>query len=120
MKILVPVDEKTLEGVACPAFGRAPYYAIYDTDTNESTFLENEAAKSAGGAGIRAAQFVVDQGADVVLTTRLGGNAADILEAASIDIYKVKSLSVMDNIDAFVGGKLSKLEEIHPGFHNHG
>ena len=56
MKIAIPVDEKSLESNVCVSFGRAPYYLIYDTETKESVFLDNSAAASTGGAGIKAAQ----------------------------------------------------------------
>ena len=47
----------------CESFGRAPYYLIYDTEKDEATFIDNSAATSTGGAGIKAAQVIVDSGA---------------------------------------------------------
>jgi len=120
MKITLPVNEKSLEGSVCQAFARAPYFLIFDTETNERMFMKNDAAESQGGAGPKAAQFIVDQKTDALLVPRCGGNAADVLYAADIDIYKVKNISVIENIETFIAGKLSILDEIHPGFHNHG
>ena len=120
MKITVPVNEKSLEGSVCQAFARAPYFLFFDTDTNERVFMKNDAADSQGGAGPKAAQFVVDQKTDALLVPRCGEKAADVLEAAHIDIFKVKDFSVIENIEAHIAGKLSVLDEIHPGFHNHG
>ena len=76
MKIAIPVDEKTLESNVCVSFGRTPYFLIYDVETKESIFIDNSAAASTGGAGIKAAQIIVDNKADVLLTPRLGENAA--------------------------------------------
>ncbi|NLK36240.1 MAG: dinitrogenase iron-molybdenum cofactor biosynthesis protein, partial [Gracilibacteraceae bacterium] len=56
MKIAIPMDDKNMEASVCISFGRAPYFLIYDTESNESLFLENSAAASQGGAGIKAAQ----------------------------------------------------------------
>lgn len=42
------------------------------------------------------------------------------LKSADIEIFKTTSASVKDNIDAFIDGKLSLLDEIHAGFHGHG
>ncbi len=120
MKIAIPVDEKSLESNVCVSFGRAPYFLIYDAKTKESVFLENRAAASTGGAGIKAAQEIVDSKADVLLTPRCGENAANVLKAAGIEIYKTADGSVEQNIDAFVAGKLLQLNEIHAGFHGHG
>lgn len=120
MKIVIPVDEKTLESNVCVSFGRAPYFLIYDTETNESAFIDNSAATSTGGAGIKAAQIIVDNKANALLTPRCGQNAADVIKSADIKIFKTTSGSVMDNIAAFIAGKLHLLDEIHAGFHGHG
>ncbi|GAB1476889.1 NifB/NifX family molybdenum-iron cluster-binding protein [Bacillota bacterium] len=120
MKIAIPVDEKTLESNVCASFGRTPYFLIYDIETKESVFIDNSAAASTGGAGIKAAQTIVDNKANALLTPRCGQNAADVIKSADIKIYKTTSASVKDNIAAFVDGKLPLLDEIHAGFHGHG
>ncbi|SCP98358.1 NifB/NifX family molybdenum-iron cluster-binding protein [Anaerobium acetethylicum] len=120
MKIAIPVNEKSMDTSICISFGRTPYFMIYDTETKESQFLENVAATSQGGAGIAAAQALVDSGAKALLTPRCGENAAQVLTAAGMKIYKTMNDSVSDNINAFVEGKLSVLDEIHSGFHGHG
>lgn len=120
MKIAIPVDEKTLESNVCVSFGRTPYYLIYDTDTKENVFIYNSAAASTGGAGIKAAQIVVDNKVDVLLTPRCGENAANVLKSADIELFKTISASVKDNIADYVNGKLPVLDEIHAGFHGHG
>jgi predicted Fe-Mo cluster-binding NifX family protein len=119
MKIAIPVDEKSMESNVCVSFGRTPYFLIYDNDTKEIEFLDNSAVASTGGAGIKAAQMIADNKADVLLTPRLGENAADVLKAAGIEIYKTTTASAKDNIDALIAGKLSLLNEIHAGFHRH-
>lgn len=120
MKIAIPVDEKSAETSVCVSFGRAPYFLIYDTETKESMFLDNSAAASQGGAGIKAAQAVVDNHVGALLTPRCGQNAAEVIKGANIGLYKSMAGSARDNINAFIDGKLSLLEEIHAGFHNHG
>ena len=120
MKIAIPTDEKSMEKSICISFGRAPYFLIYDTETGESVFLENSAATSRGGAGIKAAQTVVDTKAEALLTPRCGENAAQVIQVANIKIYKTINDSIQENIDAFKAGKLEMLNEIHEGFHGKG
>ncbi|MDD2504109.1 MAG: NifB/NifX family molybdenum-iron cluster-binding protein [Clostridia bacterium] len=120
MKIAIPVDEKTLESNVCASFGRTPYFLIYDTETKESEFFDNSAAASTGGAGIKAAQTIVDNKANVLLTPRCGENAADVIKSADITIFKTRTGSVKDNIAAFIDGQLPLLNEIHAGFHGQG
>ncbi|MDD4610297.1 MAG: NifB/NifX family molybdenum-iron cluster-binding protein [Bacteroidaceae bacterium] len=120
MKIAIPVDDKSMETSVCQSFGRAPYFLIYNNESKESTFLDNSAAASQGGAGIKAAQTIVDNQVRALITPRCGENAANVLKAANIEIYKTVNDSIKDNISAFTDGKISLLDEIHAGFHNHG
>lgn len=117
MKIAMPVDEKNMETNVCVSFGRAPYFLIYDMDTKKAEFMDNTAAASAGGAGIKAAQAVVDTGVSALLSPRCGKNAADVIEAGDIKIYKTVKQSVQENIDAFAANELELLDEIHAGHH---
>lgn len=119
MKIAIPVDDKNMETNVCQSFGRTPYFLIYDTETKESVFVDNSAAASQGGAGIKAAQTIVDNKVSAIITPRCGENAAEVIKSADIKIYKTKDTSVRNNINAFNDGKLLLLEEIHAGFHNH-
>jgi len=120
MKIAIPVEEKSPQTNVCMSFGRAPYFLIYDTEKKEKIFIDNSAAASRGGAGIKAAQILVDNQADALITPRCGDNAAEAIKAADIKMYKTINDCVQDNIDALLQGNLSFLEDIHPGFHNHG
>ena len=113
MKIAIPVDD----GNVCVSFGRTPYFMLYDTDNNESRFINNSAANSQGGAGIKAAQIIVDNNADVLITPRCGQNAAEVLIAANVKIYKALNNSIEENLTEFKNDKLSILTEIHAGFH---
>lgn len=119
MKITIPVDEKNLKSSVCPSFGRAPYFLFYNTDTKESYFLDNSAIASQGGAGIRAAQVIADQGACALLTPRCGENAEEVLRKSEVLIYKSISGTAQQNIDAFVTKQLILLSDFHPGFHGH-
>jgi len=119
MKIAIPVDSNIDEVKVNDSFGRAPYYLIHDTETKEDLFVFNTAARSAGGAGIRAAQLVVDQKPDVFLAPRMGQNAADVIKTANIAIYKTEGSSVKRNIERYLAGELSPLDDIHAGLHSH-
>ncbi len=120
MKIALPVDEKNIDTTVCPSFGRAPYFLIYDTESNDYLFYDNQAASSQGGAGIKAAQSLLDNQVSFLLTPRCGENAAQVLNTGGVKLYKTISESAMENINAFNDGKLLLLNEIHPGFHRRG
>ena len=118
MRIAIPVEDNKTE--ICPSFGRTPLFYIYDTETQTGSFIENEAAYTPGGAGIKAAQTVIDAKAEVVLVPRCGENAAKVLEAAGIKLYESVGLAFDEIFQAFLDGSLSVVTDIHPGFHGHG
>lgn len=115
MVIVLPVDEDKKS--VCVSFGRAPYFMKYDTETEETEVIENPAAEAQGGAGIKAAQFVVDLGADVLITIRCGQNSADVFSESSMKIYKAEGSDAKENIAAFKASKLDILTHFHAGFH---
>ncbi|MFA5575654.1 MAG: NifB/NifX family molybdenum-iron cluster-binding protein [Tissierellaceae bacterium] len=120
MKIAMPVGKKDIESNVGTSFGRSPYFLVYDTESKESEFIENKAAMSSGGAGVKAAQTVIDSDSTVLLTPQCGENAANTLKSASVEIYKTTLKSIRENIDAYMAGELQPLSEIHDGFHDHG
>lgn len=119
MRILVPTNDQNENSGVCASFGRAPYYMIYDDEKDVKEFISNDAANSQGGAGIRAAQFIVDQNVDVVLASRCGENAANVLLSANLKMYKTISESIMESITAFKNDQLESLSDIHAGYHSH-
>lgn len=120
MKVIIPVESKSLDVPICPSFGRTLFFVSYETENGKYEFIDNSAVSSQGGAGIKAAQKLVDIGADAVISYRCGENAAEVLNAAGIKIYKAQDGSVSENIAKFKNNVLPLLTEIHPGFHNHG
>lgn len=61
MIIAIPIDDNR-ENI-CVSFGRAPYFLIHNTESGKNDIVDNPAAATEGGAGLKAAQFVVDSGA---------------------------------------------------------
>lgn len=120
MKIVIPANGESIESGVCQSFGRAPYFMVCNVETKQVIYLENIAANSQGGAGIKAAQSIVDNNVNILITPRCGENAAKVLKAAGIQIFKTINDSIGDNIEAYTNDELQLLEEIHAGFHNHG
>ena len=112
MKIAVPLDENQKD--VCVTFGRAPYILFYAQ--GQSQILENPAANAQGGAGLQAAQFLVDQGATALITVRCGQNAADVFRAAGIEIYQPRGKDALESVKALEEGGLERLTHFHPGY----
>lgn len=115
MIIALPADENKTD--ICPSFARCPYFVFHNTETNSSETLENSFASAQGGAGIKSAQFLVDKGAKAVITPRCGENAAKVLKAANVAIYKANGVSLTENLKELSDKKLNPLEQFHAGYH---
>lgn len=118
MIIAIPVEEKNINSQICISFGRTPYFMFYNTDTKEITYYDNSAINTQGGAGIKAAQKIIDEKSDILITARCGENSYEVLKDC-VKIYKSQAGSSKDNIDAFLNNELSLLTDIHAGFHGH-
>jgi predicted Fe-Mo cluster-binding NifX family protein len=77
-----------------------------NTETLEFEAIPNPAMNQAGGAGIQAAQFVVNEGAQAVLTGNLGPNAFGVLQAAGVPGYLVGEGTVRHAVEAHQAGQL--------------
>lgn len=113
MKIAIPLDEDRLS--VCPVLARAPYFMFWEN--GGSLVEENPAAQSQSGAGMQAAQFLVDKGVTVLVTPRCGQNAAEVFKAAGMKIYKSEGNSAAENLEACLAGQLQELDHFHGGYH---
>ena len=113
MKIAIPLDENQTD--ICPTFGRAPYFLF--SEDGLSTVVENPAAQVQGGAGLKAAQFLVDHEITVLITPRCGQNAADVFKTVGMKIYKSQGTSAAENVAAYGRSELAELTHFHAGYH---
>ncbi len=105
MKIAVSVTENSPNAEVDPRFGRARGFLIYDTDTNTYQFIDNtESDQMSHGAGINAAQKVVDAGANVVLTGQVGPKAYEVLSSAGVEIITGVSGKAEEAIKSYLEG----------------
>jgi predicted Fe-Mo cluster-binding NifX family protein len=109
MKIVVSSQGETLDAPASPVFGRCPTFVFVDSETLSTEAVPNPAMSQGGGAGIQAAQFVVNQGAEAVLTGNLGPNAFDVLQAAGVLGYLIGGGTVGQAVAAFNAGQLQAM-----------
>jgi predicted Fe-Mo cluster-binding NifX family protein len=79
---------------------------LVDTDTMEAVALPNPAINASGGAGIASAQFIVQQGAQAVLSNNIGPNAMQVLQTAGVTVYTVGGCTVRQAVQALRDGDL--------------
>jgi len=107
MKVVVTANGTHLDAPTSPVFGRCPTYVFVDTETMQFEAVENPSVASAGGAGIQAAQFVIERGAQAAITGNVGPNAFDVLAAAGVPVYLFGGGTVREAVEAFKAGQLS-------------
>ena len=110
MKILVTAKGKQTSDEVDPRFGRARYFILVDTETNEVTVHDNsQNLNAAQGAGIQAAQGVVRLGAEAVISGNVGPNAFQTLNAGGIKMYLCPQATVAEAINKFKAGELKEV-----------
>lgn len=116
MKIAVTSSGDHLQAPLSPVFGRSPAYIFIDTETMEHEAVSNPASGAAGGAGIQAAQFIVERNAEAVITGNVGPNAYGVLSSADIPIYLSEAGTIERAVEAFKAGELEKVSDANvPG-----
>lgn len=113
MKIAICAQSNNADAAIDTRFGRAACFGIFDTETNEWTFSANpQNLQAAQGAGIQAAQAVIDTDADVLLANNVGPKAMAALSAGSVDVFAVKpATSLQQALEDFTAGKLTQLQQ---------
>ena len=105
MKIAISSSGNDRSARVDPRFGRCQYFVIIDTESGDTEAVTNAAQSAGGGAGIQAAQTVIDRGAETVLTGNIGPNAHRTLQAADITVVTGISGTVSEALQAFREGK---------------
>jgi len=108
MILLISAQEPQLTGPVDHRFGRSLWLIKTDTGTNQWEAFSNPGASQSGGAGVAAAQFVIDQKADVVISGDFGPHAANAFQQAGISMHLLTDQisTVKQAIDNFKEGKL--------------
>ncbi len=108
MKLIISAQNSLLESPIDSRFGRSPWLIFINTDTKEWKAYQNPGASQSGGAGVAAAQFVVDQATDVVISGDFGPNAARAFQAAKIEmrLFTENVVTVQDAVNHFLANAL--------------
>lgn len=110
MNIAVSSFEENKEALLDRRFGRCNYFQIYNEGQEQIKAVKNEGQISGSGAGVAAAQQIIDEKIDAVITGNLGPNAFKILQKANIKAYKCGEVSVEEALNMLNEGKLEQIE----------
>ena len=109
MKIAIATENGGLDDRVSPVFGRAKTFTLVQVSEgkmSEVQVVPNPGYSEDRGAGLTAAQFLIDKKIDVLVAGNLGPNASRLLTSAGITHYLVNGLSVSDAVNKLVSGNL--------------
>lgn len=113
MKVCISAAGPSLDSAQDARFGRCETFFIHDTETGEERFMENPFKGAVGGAGVRAAELVVSEGATELVSGNYGPNAWEVLAEAGVKCYSARAATVADALAAWKAGSLE--QETAPG-----
>jgi len=108
LKVCVTAVGASLDAQVDLRFGRCAYFMIVDTSNMKFEALPNVGAGAMHGAGVQAAQMVVNKGVQVVITGSVGPNAHQVLSAAGIKIIAGAVGTVREVVDRYKSGQLQE------------
>lgn len=120
MKIAISSKGKSGNDLLDARFGRCEYFQICDTKDNSFKVIENKGQSSNGGAGIAAANQIIDENVDIIITGNLGPNAFELINKAEIKAYKCESISIEAALNKYNNNELEEIKipgMSHSGMH---
>jgi predicted Fe-Mo cluster-binding NifX family protein len=108
MKIAISAKANNMESEVDPRFGRCNFFLLVDTETMEFEAISNQAGQAMGGAGVKAAQLVIDSGAEAVISGNFGPNAFQTLSAANVKLYNGAQGTIKDTVEKYKKGELKE------------
>jgi len=107
MKIAVASSGKSLDSLVDARFGRCPYFLIIDSKTYKFEVIKNISGQESKGAGISAAQVIVDKGVKVAIAGNFGPNAVNVLNNSGVEIFGgISGVNISEVLEDYKKGKL--------------
>ncbi|MFH1285401.1 MAG: NifB/NifX family molybdenum-iron cluster-binding protein [Candidatus Micrarchaeota archaeon] len=113
MKIAISTSVGGLCDRVCPMFGRCATFTLVEADEKtqkivKTVVVPNPGNQTGGGAGIIAAQSLIDNEANSVITGNCGPNALDVLMQARVRVFSSAGL-VEESVNSLLRGKLPEI-----------
>ena len=112
MKIAITTETASLDGAFCASFGRADHFVFVDIETEAWQAYANPARDASGGAGIQAAQFISENGAQAAISGDFGPKAYNALAAGGIQMFLAPAsepLTARELLARFQKGQLKQV-----------
>lgn len=111
MIIAMTSTDSKKDALLDPRLGRCSIFAFYDSENDHWSFLPNPGALQGSGAGVKAAQFLIEQNAGVLLTGELGPKASQILNGTEIKVYSLPEIPLTEALAQYLAGKAKEISK---------
>jgi predicted Fe-Mo cluster-binding NifX family protein len=109
MKIAFSTSGQGLDALLDSRFGRCARFVVYDLELHSLVQVENsQNLQAAQGAGIQAAEIVLNAGADVLVSGHCGPKAFKVLRAGGVRVYNAQVLPLVRLLEMYNAGLLSE------------
>ncbi|MBU1299456.1 MAG: NifB/NifX family molybdenum-iron cluster-binding protein [Bacteroidetes bacterium] len=109
MKIAVTSTGGSMDALVSEQFGRCQYFLIVDSETMKFEAVSNLGEQIQSGAGPKAAELIINKGAEVLLTGHVGNKAEEALKRGGLKI--VDGFKGTVKVKDAVNNYLSKLNK---------
>jgi len=97
MKIAVSSEDGLEDSPVCPVTGRAPFYIIFEGG-KVSKVLKNPFAVGGGGASFGVVQMLANEGVELIISGKFGGNMLERLEEKGLKYREVSQKSAKEAV----------------------
>jgi len=86
MTIAIATNENSLKALVDPHFGKCNWFCLYDTETNQSSFIVNPASQNHENVGCDAAGILLDKNICMAIAGRFGSKVVDLFRKNNIQM----------------------------------
>lgn len=113
-KVAVATNQGGLDDQVSQVFGRCQTYTFVETEGGEiknAEVAQNQNANATSGAGIQAAGFVANQGADAVIAGNFGPNVVSVLKESGVDMLPASGITVREAVQKYLNDELQPVTQ---------
>lgn len=103
MKVAIAAVKKDVQSEMDERFGRGAYFAIINTNTWETEFVDNPSKDAPSGAGVKAVEFIISKNIDKIIAREFGPKVKNLLEKAKIEYIETGKAtgSILEIVKSF-------------------
>jgi len=86
MIIAIASNKNDFKALVDPQFGKCNWFCLYDTETHQSSFIENPASQNQENAGCDATELLLGENISMAIAGRFGSKVVDVFRTNNIQM----------------------------------